>query len=203
MLYELVTLTGPLLALKVMAERAASWSHDASGGTLLGSWHTEIGVLGRVILFRTFKNGDSLATERRRTALAPNPFNSDNLVTGLKSETYEGFSFLPDAKPQKFGGVYEIRTYFLKPGGLSPTLRAWEAAIEPAKEYTDHLVTNMVGLDGSTRVTHIWGFQSLEQRADLRTRHYAAGTWPPKGGPEQILKATSTIAFSNANSPLA
>jgi len=90
----------------------------------------------------------------------------------------------------------------LKPGGLPPTLAGWEKAIQPAREYTSHLIINMYALDGPPRITHIWGFQSLEERAMLRAKFYAAGLWPPQGGPEQILEATSTIALSEDNSPL-
>jgi NIPSNAP protein len=58
--------------------------------------------------------------------------------------------------------------------------------MRPAKEYTDHLIINMFALDGPPRITHIWGFDSVQQRFDLRARLHAAGLWPPKGGPEQI-----------------
>jgi hypothetical protein len=40
------------------------------------------------------------------------------------------------------------------------------------------------------------GLSSLEERASLRSNGYATGVWPPKGGPENILEATSTIALS-------
>ena len=51
-------------------------------------------------------------------------------------------------------------------------------------------------LAGPPRITHIWGFQSVDERNLLRREHYAAGLWPPQGGPERIAHATSTIAIS-------
>ncbi|MFC6744866.1 NIPSNAP family protein [Methylobacterium persicinum] len=86
--------------------------------------------------------------------------------------------------------------------GLPPTLAAWEAAIAPAQEYTRHLVTNLYALDGPPRITHVWAFDSLEQRAHLRETHYANGTWPPKGGPDQIAEAMSVIALPVAGQAL-
>ncbi|WP_348645291.1 NIPSNAP family protein [Methylobacterium sp. BTF04] len=115
-------------------------------------------------------------------------------------DSYAPFPFLPTIRAGERGGVYEFRTYQLKPGGLPPTLAGWEAAIEPARDYTDHLVVNMYALDGAPRITHIWGFASLEERSGLRARAYAAGVWPPKGGPEQIARATSTIALPQGRS---
>lgn len=112
------------------------------------------------------------------------------------------FPFLPSVKTGGRGKVYEFRTYLLKPGGLPATLAGWKQAVAPAHEYTAHLVTNMYALDGPPRITHVWGFSSLDQRASLRANAYATNVWPPNGGPETILEATSTIALPEKWSPL-
>jgi hypothetical protein len=201
--YELTTLSCPLLSLHAASAGALVFiDEDDATGELLGCWRTEIGQLGRVLLLRGFETAEDLATERRRALLSVNPFNAGSLVTALSMDSYAPFPFLPPVQPGSFGGIYEFRTYQLKPGGLPPTLAGWEKAIQPAREYTSHLVINMYALDGPPRITHIWGFQSLEERAALRAKFYAAGLWPPQGGPEQILEATSTIALSEDNSPL-
>jgi hypothetical protein len=171
-------------------------------GRFLGCWRTEMGTLGRLLVLRGFDTPEDLTVERRRALLSANPFNAGQIVTALNMDSYAPFPFLPPIKTGGRGGVYEFRTYLLKPGGLPPTLTGWEAAIEPAREYTDHLVVNMYALDGAPRITHIWGFTTLEERAGLRERAYGAGVWPPKGGPEQILEATSTIALPQTGSPL-
>jgi hypothetical protein len=54
---------------------------------------------------------------------------------------------------------------------------------------------NMYALDGPPRITHIWGFESLAQRASLRSNAFSAGVWPPKGGPDNVLEAISVIAM--------
>jgi hypothetical protein len=171
MVYDLATLSGPLLKLSEIDSGAQKWMAEAETGNILGRWRADIGTLGRIILLREFDTQQALMEERRRALLCRNPFNGNGIVSQISQETYEGFSFLPPAKPRVAGGVYEFRTYFLKPGGLP-------------------------------RITHIWGFNSVQQRFDLRERHYAAGLWPPKGGPEQIEHATSTIALSNEGTPL-
>ncbi|MGZ5901015.1 MAG: NIPSNAP family protein [Reyranella sp.] len=204
MLFELATLSCPLLALGKAAEGAYAWVEGPEAkGELLGCWRTELGTLGRLLILRCFETPENMAAERRRALLSTSPFNAGSVVTALGMDSYASFSFLPPIRIGNRGGVYEFRTYRLKPGGLAPTLAGWEAAIEPAREYTDHLVTNMYALDGEPRITHIWGFSSLEERAGLRSRAYGAGVWPPKGGPEQILEATSTIALPQDTSPLA
>lgn len=202
MLYELTKLSGPLLKLPTISAGALDWMEGADAGRVLGQWHSEIGELGVVLILRSFATQDEWATERRRANLSVNPFNGDGLLRAVQQESYQGFDFLPAVEPRAYGGLYEFRTYWLKPGGLLPTLAAWQAALQPAKEYTEHLVINMVALDGPPRITHIWGFASIQQRFDLRAKHYAAGLWPPQGAPEQIDHATSMIALAGEHSPL-
>ncbi len=203
MVYELATLSCSLLALDETADRAHAWVHgDQAKGQFLGSWATELGTLGRLLVLRGFETQERCNAERRRALLSADPFHAGDAVRTLEMDSYAPFSFLPPVSPGDWGGVYEFRTYRLRPGGLGPTLAGWEAALEPAREYTEHLVINMYALDGAPRITHIWGFASLAQRAELRKRAYGTGVWPPKGGPEQILEATSTIALPRDGSPL-
>lgn len=203
MLYELATLSCPLLALGHASEGVHAWVDDSEAkGQLLGCWRTEVGMLGRLIVLRGFTAPEDMTAERRRALLSANPFNAGGVVTALEMDSYAPFPFLPPIRTGERGGLYEIRTYRLKPGGLAPTLSAWEAAIEPARTYTEHLVVNLYALDGAPRITHIWAFASLQERAALRTQAYGAGVWPPKGGPDQIADATSVIALPQGVSPL-
>lgn len=203
MLYELATLSCPLLAVGQVSEGVEAWLDDPDAkGELVGCWRTEIGTLGRLIVLRGFAAPEDMTAERRRALLSANPFNAGHVITALEMDSYAPFPFLPPIRTGDRGGVYEIRTYRQKPGGLPPTLAAWEAAIEPARAYTQHLVVNLYALDGAPRITHVWGFPSLEERAALRSRAYEAGIWPPKGGPDQIAEATATIALPQGRSPL-
>jgi hypothetical protein len=49
---------------------------------------------------------------------------------------------------------------------------------------------------------HIWPFEGLDQRVAVRRRLFEQGMWPPPGGPEHILEATSTMAWPLPGSPL-
>jgi hypothetical protein len=201
-LYELATLSFPLLAAPEVSDSARAWvAAPEATGVVVGCWRTEIGTLGCLLVLHSFESADALGKERRRALLSTNPFNAGGVATVVKMDSYAPFPFLPPVKIDGNGKVYEFRTYRLKPGGLPPTLAGWEQAIAPAHEYTAHLVTNMYALDGSLRITHIWRFSSLEERSSLRSKVYAAGVWPPKGGPENILEATSTIALPETWSP--
>ncbi|WP_428488408.1 NIPSNAP family protein [Rhodopila sp.] len=200
--YELATLSFPLLFVSKASEGARAFINEPEAkGELLGCWRTDIGTLGRLLILRGFANPEDLTAERRRALFSANPFNAGSVVTTLEMDSYAPFPFLPRIKPGSYGRVYEFRTYKLKPGGLPPTLAGWEAAM-PAREPMSHLVINMYALDGAPRITHIWPYAGVDERFAIRAKSYADGIWPPKGGPEQILEATSTIALPEPYSPL-
>ncbi|MDR3669893.1 MAG: NIPSNAP family protein [Holophaga sp.] len=201
MLYELTTISSSPLELNAVSLSAHNWVL-AGEGQLLGAWRTEIGELFQIKILRGFETAEALERERLRALMNSHPFNINDPSSRISMERYVRFPFLPDVEPSAFGRFYEFRTYHLKPGGLPPTLEGWEQAIGPAHDYSRHLVINMYALDGPPRITHIWGFSSLEERAALRARHFAEGLWPPKGGPQQIARATSTICIPEDYSPL-
>ncbi|WP_347557706.1 NIPSNAP family protein [Robbsia sp. KACC 23696] len=201
MFYELTTLSCAPLALDASSRAAHGWVSEGEG-RLLGAWRSEIGTLFQIKILRGFETGDALKRERQRALSSPRPFGMQDRTMALSMVGYARFPFLPDVEPGDRGGIYEFRTYHLKPGGLAPTLAAWETAITPARDYTAHLVINLYALDGAPHITHIWGFSSVAERAALRARHYADGSWPPQGAPQQIAHATSTLCLPEAFSPL-
>jgi NIPSNAP len=200
--YEITTLSCPVLGVDEASKAAHAWIADSVAGRLLGVWRSDIGTVAQLIVLRSFKNQADLADERERALMSTNPFGSAKGSTPLTMESFAPFPFLPPVEDRDYGGTFEFRTYVLQPGGLPGTLKGWHAAIEPAKAYTDHLVITMYALDGAPRITHIWGFASVAERDQLRQQHYAAGLWPPKGGPERIAHATSTIARSEPGLPI-
>jgi NIPSNAP len=201
-LYELASLSCRLVSVNKVSEGALAYLSDSQAkGELLGCWRTDIGTLGRLLILRGFRNSDDLTAERSRALFSDNPFNAGNGVTALEMDSYAPFPFLPPVEPGAYGKVYEFRTYKLKPGGLPATLAGWKAAM-PAREPMSHLVINMYTLDGAPRITHIWPYAGLDERFAIRAKSVADGIWPPKGGPENILEATSTIALPESYSPL-
>jgi hypothetical protein len=198
MLYEFATLAfHPQNARKATAGAEAYVTATEARGRLLGCWTTDIGTLGRLFVLREFADAAELAAERKRALFSGNPFGAAEVLTGLEIDSYAPFPFLPPVEPGNYGKVYEFRTYHLKPGGLPPTIAAWEAAMHERKKLSP-LVINMYALDGAPRITHIWPYASLDARAAIRADAVAKGVWPPKNAPEQFFAATSTAA-----SPLA
>jgi hypothetical protein len=113
------------------------------------------------------------------------------------------FPFLPPIAPGKFGPVYEVRLYHLKPSsGLAPTIEAWRAAVGPRSEVSP-LTAAMYAPGGpGPRFMHIWPYTSLDERMRLRAEAVARKVWPPVGGPPHLATMTSTIFLPAPFSPL-
>jgi len=80
MVYDLATLSGPLLKLSEIDVAAQEWIAEAKTGKILGRWRADIGTLGRIILLREFDTQQALMEERRRALLSSNPFNGNGIV---------------------------------------------------------------------------------------------------------------------------
>ncbi|MBB5156491.1 NIPSNAP family protein [Saccharopolyspora phatthalungensis] len=203
MLYELATLSLRLWSVsKALPGIETYTTKPGTPGRLLGCWETEIGeIVTRLLVLRGFDSAEELAEERRRVLGSSDPFGIGEHLTGIQLETYEPFPFLPDVTPGQYGSVYEFRTYQLAIGGLAPTIAGWQEAV-PERTAMYPLTVAMYGLDGAPRITHIWPFPDLNARAAIRKESYDRGIWPPRNGPENIQRATSTIALPTAISPL-
>jgi len=204
MIYEIATLTLKFgTAPKAIAGVGEYTKASGAKGTLLGCWATEIGDLNQLLVLRGFDDHAGLIAERERTFNTSEPFGAGEAITAMTFDSYAPFPFLPPVKPGKYGSVYEIRTYKLKPAGLPNTIAAWAAAV-PERVKLSPLVIAMYALDGAPRFTHIWPFASLDARAAVRADSVAKGIWPPKGGPDWLTgELRSTIALPTAISPLA
>jgi hypothetical protein len=67
----------------------------------------------------------------------------------------------------------------LKHGGVEPTIAAWEAAMPRRSDYSP-LLAAFHSLDGPPRITHIWPYADLAQRAQANQSWRAHGH--PKAG---------------------
>ena len=145
--------------------------------------------------------GIEIRVERERTLESSNPFGCRDLLTHLETDSYAPFPDLPPIETGAFGPVYEIRTYTMRPGVLPEVIASWRAAL-PARLKLSRNVIVMHTIDGSPRLTHIWPYASLEQRAEIRAKSVSMGVWPPKGGADHLAVMTNGIWLPTEISPL-
>lgn len=201
MFYEIATLKTVLFGAGKAAAGIENWLQQGKG-TLFGAWFSDIGSLNEVYILRGFETADELLEERERLARSSDPFGAMEHLIGYEAESYRPLDFMGKIEVGTFGPIYEIRSYAMKMNGLLPTTEKWQSALPKRNEYSRCSIA-MYGIDGAPRLTQIWPYASLEERANARAQSVANGHWPPKGGPDWLTPdMRSTIAMPMPFSPL-
>ena len=174
----------------------------AAGGRLLGAFASDIGELSRVLVLREFASADALADARLGMLMADNPLGVGEWLVKLQSESYALFPFLPPVPTGAVGKWYEFRTYSIRQGVLAPTIDAWREAV-PKRTALSPMIGAFTALDGEQpRFLNIWAYASVDERARIRAEAVKQGVWPPRGGPANLTRMTSTLCAPVPFSPL-
>jgi hypothetical protein len=89
--------------------------------------------------------------------------------------------------------IYEIRTYDLKPRSLPDFLKRNEEKLQQGRlNYSQLFGFWYTDIGPLNQVVHIWPYEDLKQRSDIRAKAVAEGIWPPGTG-EFILNMESEI----------
>jgi hypothetical protein len=153
--YELATLSVTRQGMDFAAPAVLDYvSQPDAQGKLLGVWRTVVGRLNQIVLLREFDSRPSLAAERERARRSSNPFHCNGLMTGLDMTSFVPFDFFAPVETGPMGPLYEIRTYNLRPAGLSPLEAHWRAEAGKGSGATNTVIA-MYAMDGSPRVVEI------------------------------------------------
>jgi hypothetical protein len=174
----------------------------AGDADLLACWYSDIGALNQILMIR--KAADDVAIWQTRLAAlkSGSPLGIGEFITDMAMDTYVSFDFMEPMRPGTFGPCYEVRTYRLRPGGLTPTIELWRKAI-PGRATVSPVLAAMTSVTGAvTRFLHIWPYKSFDERARLRDKAVADGVWPPPGGPSHLVSQQVDIYLPAAFSPM-
>ena len=174
----------------------------AGDSNLLACWYSEIGALNRILIIRKSADASKAVANRFAALSARNPFGIGEFITDLSLDTYLPFDFRPPLQGGAYGPCYEVRSYVLKPDGLTPTIELWRKAV-PGRAGVSPLLAAMVAVTGAAiRFMHVWPYKTYDERARLREKAVADGLWPPPGGPGHLLSQQADIYLPAAFSPL-
>jgi len=204
-LFELITLTVRVRTVAdALVRIEAALKQPEVGGVLMGCWASEIGQLNQIAVLRGFADEQARQAERERFLLDGSGFGANAFITDVRIENYSLFPFLEPLAAGAHGPLYELRVYDLISSGLPPTLDGWRKAIEArtAEQYSK-VYAAFYATDGNLpRYLHIWPWQSLEQRYQVRSQAVADGVWPPENSGPQLRDMRSTICLPAKFSPL-
>jgi hypothetical protein len=75
--------------------------------------------------------------------------------------------------------IYEMRTYDLKPRSLDEFEKRFGERLPGRQQYSDLAGLWHTEIGPLNQVVHIWPYDDMAQRTDIRTRSVADGKWPP------------------------
>lgn len=96
--------------------------------------------------------------------------------------------------------IIEVRTYQLKPGGVTEFEKRFGEALPGREKYSKLAALWHTEVGALNEVTHVWPYDSFEQRTQVRAAAVEAGAWPPQNS-EFIVSMQSEIFIPAPFSP--
>ena len=177
---------------------------------LAAFWHTEIGPLNQIIHVWGYKDMEE-RNKIREAAVRDKvwPPKIAEFIVSQKSEIMIPFSFMQPIKPGKMGPFFEIRTYHFAGGELPIIKKNWESAIDVRLQFGPVVAVWHCELGKVNTFQHIWPYQTLDQREEIRKKAQATGLWPAgkkavkEGGRDyELVMQENKIVMPSAFSPL-
>ena len=170
---------------------------------ITASWHTELGPLNEIIHVWGYKDLAERARVRSEAAKAGGwPPNISEFIRTMSSEIITPFEFIPTPMPGKMGPIFEIRYYTLKAGKLPEVAKGWEAALPERMKLSPVVFAGGVEFGRANGFVHIWAYNSLDQRMQVREEARKKGIWPPPGGGDRLVTPEAKIVMPANWSPL-
>jgi len=96
--------------------------------------------------------------------------------------------------------IYEIRTYTLKPGQIPEFEKRFEASLSVRLKYSELAAFWHTEVGPLNQVIHVWPYEDLQQRTEIRARLAQEPGWPPMAS-ELLLFMESGIYIPAPFSP--
>ena len=168
--------------------------------------YSEIGPLNQVVHIWPYESAGERERIRAESMKNPDwPPKVAHLQEHMTSEIFVPFPFTPQMATGKLGPIFEWRSYMLRPGAMPGMIDAWAGAIEERTKLSPLVVAMHTDHGDLNKFVHIWGYESLEQRAEVRARAAREGIWPPKrggDGPDPLITQENKIMLAAPFSPL-
>jgi len=164
---------------------------------------TEIGPLNQIIHIWPYNDLNERAKVRAESVKDGSwpPKIAEFMVEQI-SEIFVPFAITPEMKPGKFGPIYEWRSYTLTPGALNRVMENWSKAVPERAKRSPLTMAMYSDLGPLNKFVHIWPYESLNQRAQVRGQAAKDGIWPPKGGEGTLIAQENKICIPVPFSPL-
>jgi hypothetical protein len=169
---------------------------------LAAFFYTDIGPLNQVIHVWPYESLEQRADVRADSMKDGNwPPPVGELIDDQQVEIFFPSPFTPTWATNVKGPVYEWRDYILKPGRIPSMYEGWGKAIEARTKLSPLAMAMHTEFGHLNRFVHVWAYESIEQRSQVRGEAAAKGLWPPPGGGDHLETQDNKICFPTAFSP--
>lgn len=168
-------------------------------------FHTEIGPLNEVIHIWPYKDGLERDKKRAKSVADKKyswPPKVGHLQENMQSELFTPSPMTPVFAKGDKGPIFEWREYQVIPGKIPELYKNWEKALPKRLEMSELVMAMHTDAGNLNKFVHIWAYESLEHRAEVRAEAAAKGIWPPKGRSETLQTQSNKIVLAAPFSPL-
>ena len=205
MIYEVRTYTlKPGSVAKFEENFAAALPHREKYSKLGAFWHTEIGPLNQVIHVWPYESVEERNSIREAAGKDPNwpPKNDPDMYVSMNSEIFNPAPFMrPLGGDQALGSIYEMRSYTYQVGSINKVIDIWADAVPAREEFSPLAAAMYTDVGGLNKWVHIWAYEDLDQRKNVRAEASKTSTWPPPTR-EFLVSQETKIMVPSSFSPM-
>ena len=183
---------------------AAALPHREKYSKLGAFWHTEIGPLNQVIHVWPYESVEERNSIREEAGKDPNwpPKNDPDMYVSMNSEIFNPAPFMrPLGGNQALGSIYEMRSYTYKVGSINKVIDIWADAVPAREEFSPLAAAMYTDVGGLNKCVHIWAYEDLDQRKNVRAEAIKTPTWPPPTR-EFLVSQENKIMVPSSFSPM-
>ncbi len=181
MIYEMRTYDIKPMTLQEVEKRfGEAYEYRKKYSELAAFWHTEIGPMNQIIHVWQYKDLAERTSVRAAASKDSHwPPKLGEFIVAQRSEIVIPAPCSPELKPGKMGPFFEMRTYTLAPGEIPVAMENWEKALPKRNLLRPVCAVWYTDVGALNKWIHIWSYESLNQRMEIREKAHVGGDWPP------------------------
>lgn len=155
--------------------------YGSSGIKLCGSWTSDIGELDKSVHiweYDGYSAYDKISSQLKKDEDHLKFLNKvAKTINKRENQMCLEFAFWATSPPKFNGGVYELRTYLLKPGRLLEWEQNWKIGLECRRMFTEPVGAWFSQLGDLNYVHHMWVYPNLHERKMTREQAWKVDGW--------------------------
>jgi hypothetical protein len=130
------------------------------------------------------------------------PKNDPDMYINMNSEIFNPAPFMrPLGGDQALGSIYEMRSYTYQVGSINKVIDIWADAVPAREEFSPLAAAMYTDVGGLNKWVHIWAYEDLDQRKNVRAEASKTSTWPPPTR-EFLVSQETKIMVPSSFSPM-